>query len=281
MKLNIKKAAFTLSEIMLTLALIGFLATMTLSSIGSSVQQRSRLSQYRTALAKMSSVIKNITAEDGQMYQCYLLPSNDEINEYGLNIEANTPASNDTGCRTLTERFVRAMGATRSCIGDATEGCIPNNYPTASGCFVSYDNVGAYVLDNSMIIITDSINSLKYFAVDVNGRKGPNKFGQDIFVFSIKATESVNSRGNIFVTQLGVLPADYEGSGCSYETSSSSKSGYAMMKDSVGLKNKKQNATDWRNSDDNTDSGNGNPNLPNFSNPSKYEGASSSTQQMK
>lgn len=280
MKLNIKKTAFTLSEIMVTLGLIGFLATMVLSNMSASIQQSSRLSQYRTALSKMSSVIKNITVEDGHMYQCYLIPSAGEIDEYGLNLEANTPASNDSGCKTLTERFVRAMGATRTCIGDATEGCIPKNYPTASGCFVSYDNVGAYVLDNSMIIITDSINSLKYFAVDVNGRKGPNKFGQDIFVFSVKATESVKSRGNVFVTQLGILPADYnESSGCSYETSSSSKSGYTMIKESVGLKNKKQSATDWRNTDDNTNSGDKDINAP-YSDPSKYERTSSSTQKM-
>lgn len=259
MKLNIKRPAFTLVEIMLTISLIGFLATLTLSTIGSSVQQRARLSQFRTAHSKMSAVLRSITSEDGQMYQCYLLPSNDEIEEFGLNIADDTPQSNNTGCRTLTDRFVRAMGATKICEGSVIDqGCLPENYPVLDGsCFSSYDNNGAYVLDNGMIIITDNDGiNLKLFAVDVNGRKGPNKWGQDIFLYSIKATESVNSRGNVFVTQLGILAGDYPGSSCSYDLRSSTKSSIQMMRESAGFKAKKTKTTNWKDSGEEDDNNN-------------------------
>ena len=70
MNFNIKKSAFTLSEVMLTLSLIGFLATMTLSTVGSSVQQRARLSEFRAAYSKMAATLINITLDTGKIYNC-------------------------------------------------------------------------------------------------------------------------------------------------------------------------------------------------------------------
>ena len=50
-----KKSGYTLSEILISITLIGFLATMTLSTVGASVQQRTRLAQFRAAYSKMST----------------------------------------------------------------------------------------------------------------------------------------------------------------------------------------------------------------------------------
>lgn len=58
MNWNNKKSAFTLSEIMVTLTLIGFIATMTLSTIGTSIQQRARLAEFKTAYSKMESALQ-------------------------------------------------------------------------------------------------------------------------------------------------------------------------------------------------------------------------------
>ncbi len=232
MSLKNKKFAYTLSEVLLTIALLGALATMTLSTVGASVQQRARLAEFRTAYSKMETALKNITVDDGMIYQCYLLPTDTEKEEFGLRLADGTTSSGDGGCRTLTDKFIRAMGATRICEGDAVGGgCLPENYPPASGCFVSYDNVGAYVLDNSMIIITDSVGSLKLAAIDVNGRKGPNKWGQDIFPFSIKAKESVLANGSVNVTELGILPID---DACQFDMIAG-KTTARMMKESAGI----------------------------------------------
>ena len=46
MNFKLKKSGFTLSEVMITLTLIGALATLTLSTIGASVQQRARLAEF-------------------------------------------------------------------------------------------------------------------------------------------------------------------------------------------------------------------------------------------
>ena len=52
-----KSFGFTLSEIMIALALIGAVAAMTIPTVGSSVQQRARLAEFRTSISKTSLTI--------------------------------------------------------------------------------------------------------------------------------------------------------------------------------------------------------------------------------
>jgi hypothetical protein len=84
-----------------------------------------------------------------------------------------------------------------------------------------------------MILITNTAgDSLKLYALDVNGRKGPNKWGQDIFPFSIKATQSVVSNGKTFVTQVSVLPPNE--ASCQYASSAASKTTSELLEQSSG-----------------------------------------------
>ncbi|MGN0031843.1 MAG: type II secretion system protein [Candidatus Gastranaerophilaceae bacterium] len=232
MDFNTKKRGFTLSEVLLTLALIGTLATMTLSTVGSSIQQRARLSEFRTAYAKMDAALRSITLEDGKIYSCYFKPTANEVSDFGLTIKG-TITETSTECETLMKTFARAMGATRFCETDAvSEGCLPANYPTGPEGFEDYTKSHAYVLDNSMLIFDDNGMYLRQFAIDVNGRKGPNKWGQDIFPFSVKATESKVVFGNTFVTELSFLPAVVQ---TSYD-SKVSKTTLEMIHESAGQK---------------------------------------------
>lgn len=217
---NNKKSAFTLSEVMVTLTLIGFIATMTLSTVGSSIQQKARLSEFKNAYAKLETTLKDITVDEGQIYNCYATPSDEDIEDFGLSIaDKGTLNASGAQCSTLINKFVRAMGATRFCTSNPRgNGCVPDNdnYPSPheDSCFSDLTKGQAYVLDNSMILFTDGYvnddkegdNSLTQFAVDVNGRKGPNKWGQDVFTFAIKASESKMANGKQYVTAVKILP---------------------------------------------------------------------------
>lgn len=209
MKIFNKKSAYTLSEVMVTLALIGAIATLTLSTIGSSLQQRARLAEFRAAYSKLETALKSISTFEGKIYGCYECPSSKEISEYGLNMKGGC-SINAGDCEDLNAVFVRAMGATRFCENNPiTEGCLPANYPKSpdTSCFQNFGNgTHAYVLDNSMILFDDRGSYLREFAMDVNGRKGPNKWGQDIFTFSVKATESSLVAGQSRVVDVSILP---------------------------------------------------------------------------
>lgn len=237
MNLNKKNNAFTLSEVLITITLIGFLATMTLSTVGSSVQQRARLAEFRTAYAKLDAALRSITIDEGKVYSCYVIPSNAEINDYGLRIQG-APGAKNTECLNFTRVFAKAMGSIRSCEDNPIdEGCLPENYPTATGegttCFQNYANSNVYVLDNSMFLIMNGTDYLRLFAIDVNGRKGPNKWGQDIFPFSIKASESKQINGRTFVTNVGIFAPGTDT--CQPADGASSKSTQQMIAESAGM----------------------------------------------
>lgn len=231
MKIFNKKNAYTLSEVMLTMALIGALASMTLSTVGASIQQRARLAEFRTAYSKMDAALRSITTDDSKIYSCYYKAENSEITDFKLNING-TPTERNNECALFMTAFARAMGATRFCeTNPVTEGCIPDNYPKGPEGFQNYNSGHAYVLDNSMIIFDDNGSYMQQFAIDVNGRKGPNKWGQDIFPFSVKATETKTVHGNVFVTAVSIMPANVQ---TSYD-STTSKTTLQMMKESSGM----------------------------------------------
>lgn len=233
MRLNNKKFGFTLSEVMVTLSLIGVLATLTLSTVGSSVQQRARLAEFRTAFAKMEAAMKNITIDEGKVYSCYKIPDNATEDDFGLSINGS-PSEKNTECKAFMDAFVKAMGATRKCENNAvTEGCLPGNYPPAPGGNFNVTNSKAYVLDNSMVIISDGTNYMRLFAIDVNGRKGPNKWGQDIFAFSTRVSESVLIGNRTFVKSVSLFPPDNPEN---YLGGDASKTTEQMMKESAGIR---------------------------------------------
>lgn len=234
MNFKLKKSGFTLSEVMITLSLIGALASLTLTTIGSSVQQRARLAEFRTAYSKMDTTLKNIINDEGKIYACYTAPTSDQITDFGLKIEGNSAGNMGGACYELMGKFVRSMGVNRFCETNAvSEGCLPNNYPT-NGNFNNYNSSQAYILDNGMIIFGS--NGMYYFAVDVNGRKGPNKWGQDIFPFSTVITESKLINGTVFIKEVGILPPPQSNFEVQNPTKSR-KTTAQMMIESAGRRN--------------------------------------------
>lgn len=229
-----KYFGFTLSEVMITLSIIGVVATLTISTVGASVQQRARLAEFRSAYAKFETNLRSMILDEGRIYACYACPDETDISDFGLTIDGIcTPIT--ARCEDFLNVFVRQMGATRFCESDARgEGCIPEENtryqaaPDGSGCFSEFGN--AYVLDNSMILMQDEDPTI--YAVDVNGRKGPNKWGQDIFTFQIKATEIQEIRGASSVKNVGFLPP----TDCLPKNGGTSKSSDELMKDSVNYR---------------------------------------------
>lgn len=235
MVFNNKKFGFTLAEVMLTLSLVGVLATLTISTIGGSIQQRARLSEFRAAYARLDAALKNVSLDEGKIYRCYLVPSSDEQKSFGLtgDIASGTAAVN-ADCALFDSLFSKAMGAVKICDNNPTTNkCLPNNYPTSSaGCFSSVNAGRAYILHNGMILWTNAgYSGMQNFAIDINGRSGPNRWGQDIFAFSLKVTESTKINNTIIPKTVAFLPPV-----CQPTVSAGSKTTAQMMKSSVNYK---------------------------------------------
>lgn len=237
MNLNLKKSGYTLSEVLVTISLIGVLATLTLATIGSSVQQRARLAEFRTAYSYLDNSLKAVNNDAGRIYNCHLVPSNAYQTEFGLRIEGNASMQN-TECNFVIKEIAKGMGLMRTCERNpVSEGCLPANYPTNGNTYWynynSNNHFKTYVLDNSMIIIQPTQTGI--IAIDVNGRKGPNKWGHDIFPLELNITESKLTNGRTTITDTGFLPPTGDG-GDVQNPGQVGRTTAQMMRESTGLR---------------------------------------------
>lgn len=234
--MNDKKFGFTLSELLLTISMIGVIATLTISTIGSSVQQKARLSEFRATYARLDTALNNIINDEGLVYFCYYLPNNDDKALFGLTKVTATESENKD-CSTLENAFSKSLGRVRTCDSTPqTKGCLPNNYPADTAYFKkNSSNTRAYVMDNGMILWV-STQGIRTFAVDINGRSAPNKWGQDIFPFMIKVTETKTIGNNIIPVSVAILPPPPSNADFQPPVTSTGKTTRQLMLDSANKK---------------------------------------------
>ena len=198
-----KLNAFTLAEVLITLVIIGVIAALTIPTAINNMQEQELKTQFAKAYSSVSQALYR--AEMYDMFgsaQCY----------YPYNIDTDT---NDTGvvteCSKLYTALAKQLNVNKTCAGNAkADGCVPT-YQTYSkaGCGgYSEDNINnnntAYVFPNGQIIIR--YYSMPLFLIDINGQKGPNAYGKDLFSFGIRK----HSNSGLFINS-GVC--DYPVSG--------------------------------------------------------------------
>jgi prepilin-type N-terminal cleavage/methylation domain-containing protein len=174
-------AAFTLAEVLITLAVIGVIAALTMPSLISKMQMISFKNQFKKAYSVYSqNLLKTVMIDFDGDSGCYYSSSGDNV----------------TGCPDFFEQFAKNMNVIKTCKGNAlADGCVPvYDYMAAAGCSgFSLNNVNntndVYVLSDGSIIIpykfSNNSGFMPFFMFDVNGMKIPNKVGQDIFALNI------------------------------------------------------------------------------------------------
>ena len=241
---KVGKFAYTLSEVMITITVVGVVATLTIANIGYRIQERSRLSQFKAAYSMLETALANVTNERGNIYACYMnMPSDADCEEYGLSqsiCQLQDPATDQ--CDMFKQRFLKSLGVAHSCETDSVEeGCITNQYTWPNGCQAFSNpmkNNKAYILDNSMILIEGAgYGGMNSFAIDVNGRKGPNKWGVDIFPFNIVATGIKEfSDDSKVITDVAVMPPSRSYCSVGASDNGSTKSTAQMWKEMLNVK---------------------------------------------
>jgi len=180
---SLKRKAFTLAETLITLAIIGVIAAMTVPTLLSKYQKHTYVVGLKKAYSQLSNAIKMVPLTEGCPagdYECSELFNNNIENrtkilakQFKTTKEFFTRDNNDKGC----ENFVRGWA------GNLDDDPYPCFY-TADGMMwsaYSYDG------DDSAIIF-----------VDINGLQGPNKSGRDMFSFYIaKTTKNGIAQGTV------------------------------------------------------------------------------------
>ena len=172
-----KKSGFTLSEVLITLVIIGVISTIGISIISVNAEFK----RTRAAIAKSFSV---------------LTQANTNIKrDLGL-YPAECCAVNDSKC--FGELFTQRMNVMKSklytpnsekkddCWGNETEGL--SNISEKHYCVIAADGI---IYDFDYEYSEDAFNSnpddriYGYIHIDINGPKKPNRWGKDRFTFFV------------------------------------------------------------------------------------------------
>lgn len=180
------KKGFTLSEVLITLGIIGTIAALTIPII---------VSNYRNKLyvAQLKRVYSQIT-EAAQAVM------NDEQTDNFYTTAAGIPQDNSNeDCKTGNCYFLRNYFKTinencatgdNKCVGNSYKTLNGNNTSAPAGFCIQTTN-GATICANHNVN-----NKVTSFTVDVNGKDDPNIAGKDVFSMDIKTDGSISDYGS-------------------------------------------------------------------------------------
>lgn len=183
--LNNKIVAFTLAETLMTLAIIGVVAAITIPTLINSYQKQQYVTQLKKVYAEMSQAVKQLK-NDREV---------DSVSETGL---LTWDDSDPDGIYQREGQFLKQYFKIAKDCGV--------EYPNASACFKpkykSADGSNEKPFEElgkgySVVTAGGTSISMGYAGaprviVDLNGLKGPNTGGRDIFVFSIYHDGSID-----------------------------------------------------------------------------------------
>lgn len=241
------KKCFTLAEVLITLGIIGIIAAMTLPSIIGHYKKKALQEQFKVAYSLFQQASLKIQADWGYTPDCYYWDSNpyggnkcvayDDrggCTKYALSDGSPLPSNyngNMQSCKQFYEALEKTIQVITKCEDNAYDrGCIPeyegidtvkiaNNpdlsedeaYAQTSGCNnfrkTNLLKRPAFVLKNGMILIPYSLANSPVILIDINGKKGPNKWGHDLFSFKIRG----NVNKQLYLDEGGTCSATEKG----------------------------------------------------------------------
>lgn len=219
---KVSRSAFTLAEVLITLGIIGMVAALTIPALIANYQKTVLKNQFKHAYSLVSQAIRQVEVNNGYPLGCYVWPEfrgvlgcleyGDDGNCTKWETSATDPYGDSSDCAIFQSEFEKTIKIIKICEDHAFEqGCIPeyngidtikkaeddslsdvdiNSATTGQSWWRKSqiaNNRKAYVLSDGIILLMSGWSGMRIFAIDVNGKRGPNKWGYDIFAFSVAA----------------------------------------------------------------------------------------------
>lgn len=176
---SLKKAAFTLAEVLITLGIIGVVAAMTMPSLIQNYQEKATVTKLKKCYSLVSQAYVSILNDEG---------GSDTL-QAGDDLE-------------MMEKFGKYLKYQKTC--GRNKGCFPNvtyKSVTGNGYNKWEDDTtyrsrailtdGTLIMFNFNALVNNSDNFYAQIYVDINGFKGPNQLGRDFFYFYISPEKIV------------------------------------------------------------------------------------------
>ena len=200
------KNAFTMAEVLITLGIIGIIAALTIPQLIKNYEKKALLTQFLKAYSDLKNAAKMFEAQEGFTVH--------EYSKILTNPDAETTeqAYDATGLLKLYMKYfnghAQAAGSTNELEGEETLrkdvykrilGYIPaalngsdNSSQPCDESIIMTDISGRFfVMDNLLNGPLVGYETGPKICVDTNGKKGPNKYGYDWFVFAFTEKKGV------------------------------------------------------------------------------------------
>lgn len=206
-----KRTGFTIAETLVTLALVGTLATLLLPGLVSSYEQRLLGSQLATAIANFESAFQNMMATEGvtstgELHQMGLLPPGagnfsavrrrafaGNLGRY-LSLQYNETDINWTNFYNNNRDTFSINGTQQTIIASSSARTNLRTFDSKTGAtYFIFPRVNWSAASREATVAPRGGNLFAQAAevyIDVNGKQAPNTAGRDIFQF-ILGTDGV------------------------------------------------------------------------------------------
>ena len=178
------KTAFTLAEVLITLGIIGIVAAMTLPTLIGNYQKHVTVNKLKKSYTTLSQMFVMAQKDNGGM-------ENWDFSNFG-DVGLNSSNIEEHIIKVAQTYFVPYLDILEDC-GTRCKKVEKINYKWLSDELLSgfYDRLQytIFLKDGSIIYISLNNNGIKIFdiliSVDINGRKGPNVVGKDVFCYEL------------------------------------------------------------------------------------------------
>lgn len=196
-----KNDGFTLAEVLITLAIIGVVAAMSIPSIVASTNKAEYVTALKKFHATFSGVLSRYMADNyviGDLSSAQIFDNGDHSKAWNalkpyLNVAKDCGISVNQKCWS-PEGIHELNGAFRADINTAS---LPKAQ-LADGMSIYMTTVSAnctYSPGSGILSTSSGGGVCGEITVDVNGHKKPNRYGRDIFEFSITKKGTLYPRG--------------------------------------------------------------------------------------
>lgn len=173
--MNKKQIAFTLAEVLITLLIIGVVASIIIPNLLNDTQDAELKVAWKKTYSEINQATLRIMNDNGGTLRGVFQSHSDIINFYGNYLSYTKKCINDTSCWHVANTWFRYDGS-------------QVNQNQSYGFILSNGSILAPVMfdpDCNSTTSSGNIPKCGWMLVDVNGLKSPNKIERDIFYLYI------------------------------------------------------------------------------------------------
>ncbi len=177
---TLRKAAFTLAEVLITLTVIGIVAAMTISNLVQNYQEKVIVTQLKKTYAMLSQATELVKI-DYPFSEWNLIDTNtDSVKNIYEMYKKYLRINKDCGCGVRAPVGCWSEDVTKRFKGNDAANVAGKGYIGSYACAVRLADGTNLTFD----IYTGTPDYLAFY-LDFNGDKKPNEVGRDVFVFKI------------------------------------------------------------------------------------------------